>query len=222
MLSTETALECFYSAHDTMRYTIRIMYVYFLAVHSSVMESAASLLRADVLLDAFLRSSVKLPISCLDLPTAIDPRSSYALCPSSSTTRSIQLSFTSALAPTTRTPFAAALSEVLVALLTPTTSFENPADEQDDVERQEGDTTSTGPSWVDLSLLLHRHTPQLLPPCPSTTDDDSVRTTGLANPRDVPTPLPATDDTVFAATTMTPALCRSSATSLDPGPCRYT
>ncbi|KAJ7232525.1 hypothetical protein C8J57DRAFT_1532996 [Mycena rebaudengoi] len=37
-----------------------------------------------------------------------------------------------------------------------------PADERDDVERQEGDTTSTGPPWVDLSLLLHPHT--LTPP----------------------------------------------------------
>ncbi|KAJ7232589.1 hypothetical protein C8J57DRAFT_172839 [Mycena rebaudengoi] len=36
------------------------------------------------------------------------------------------------------------------------------------------------------------------------------------------TPLPATDDTIFAATTTTPVLRRSSTTSLDPGPCRYT
>ncbi|KAJ7276043.1 hypothetical protein C8J57DRAFT_1505350 [Mycena rebaudengoi] len=70
--------------------------------------------------------------------------------------------------------------------------------------------TNVTTSRVDLSMLLHPHpyTSNLIP-CPSTTDDDTLL---LTLSRDVPTPLPAADNTIFAATTMTPALRRSSTT----------
>ncbi|KAJ7232515.1 hypothetical protein C8J57DRAFT_1729816 [Mycena rebaudengoi] len=110
-----------------------------------------------------------------------------------------------------------ALAQVLLTdnVVASSAMLRPPADERNGGEHRKGDTISTGPTWVDLSLFLHPPHPHIsnLAPCPSTTDDDSVRTTSLAYPRDVPTPLPAADDTVFAATTTTPALCRSSATA---------
>ncbi|KAJ7232551.1 hypothetical protein C8J57DRAFT_1729833 [Mycena rebaudengoi] len=239
MLSTETTLECFYSAHDTTRYTIRVMYVYFLAVSPHLVPflppfeywphplyifpplhpPSVTKPRHPSAFRLFLYTPLRHPVNTLRFsmvllpphpsrPFLSLPQSSLAPIhdpPTALRLRSSTVKLTSACR-------LHALAQVLLTdnVVASSAMLRPPADERDGGEHRKGDTISTGPTWVDLSLFLHPSHPHIsnLAPCPSTTDDDSVRTTSLAYPRDVPTPLPAADDTVFAATTTTPALPR--------------
>ncbi|KAJ7275996.1 hypothetical protein C8J57DRAFT_1505296 [Mycena rebaudengoi] len=88
-----------------------------------------------------------------------------------------------------------------------------------------GTTTPTGPTWVDLSLLLHSPHPHTsnLAPYLSTTDDDSVRTSCQANPLH-PCKVPAQPSHYPSPATFSPLSRRSppqtTPSSLPPPPRR--